>query len=142
MKKNSIKNIRINEEVRKVLAEELRLGVKDPSVHPFTSVMACDVATDLKTCKVYVSVLGTEKELSDTLEGLKRASGYLRRQLAHTLNLRNTPELSFIGDTSIAYGVNMTKKIDEVTKDDVERHVSDEWDQVYESYKEEESGII
>ena len=142
MKKNSIKNIRINEEVRKVLAEELRLGVKDPSVHPFTSVMDCDVATDLKTCKVYISVLGTEKELSDTLEGLKRAAGYLRRQLAHTLNLRNTPELFFIGDTSIAYGVNMTKKIDEVTKDDVERHVSDEWDQVYESYKEEESGIL
>ena len=142
MKKNSIKNIRINEEVRKVLAEELRLGVKDPAVHPFTSVLDCDVATDLKTCKVYVSVLGSEKELSDTLEGLKRASGYLRRQLAHTLNLRNTPELFFIGDTSIAYGVNMTKKIDEVTKDDVERHVSDEWDQVYESYKEEESGIL
>ncbi len=138
MKKNSIKNIRINEEVKKVLAEELRMGIKDPAIHPFTSVVDCDVATDLKTCKVYISVLGSEQELEKTLEGLKRAAGYLRRQLAHTLNLRNTPELFFIGDTSIAYGVDMTKKINEVTSDDEKRHVADEWDDVYESYKEED----
>ena len=136
MKKNGIKNIRINEEVKKVLAEELRAGVKDPGIHPFTSVVSCEVATDLKSCRVYVSVLGTEKDLEKTMEGLQRASGYLRRQLAHTLNLRNTPELRFIGDNSIAYGVDMSAKIGEVIRDDEDKHVSDQWDDYYEELKE------
>ena len=138
MKKNSIKNIRINGEVQKFLSEELRGGVKDPRIHPFTSVVSCEVATDLKTCKVYVSVLGNEKDLEKTMEGLKAASGYLRSQLAHTLNLRNTPELIFFPSDSIAYGVNMSKRIDDVVKEDNERHVADDWDRIYEEGKEAE----
>ena len=117
MRKNSIKNTRINGEVQKVLAGIIRGEIKDPRIHPMTSVVAVEVAPDLKTCKVYVSVLGDEKAREDTLRGLRSAEGYIRRQLAHELNLRNTPEITFIIDQSIAYGVSMSKLIDEVTRD-------------------------
>ena len=61
-------------------------------------------------------MLGDEKAQKDTLEGLQSAEGYIRRELAHTLNMRNTPEITFVLDQSIEYGVNMSKKIDEMTK--------------------------
>ena len=79
-----------------------------------TSVVTVEVAPDLKTCKAYISVLGDEKEQADTLAGLKSAEGFIRRELAHTVNLRNTPEIRFILDQSIEYGVRMSKLIDEV----------------------------
>ena len=87
---------------------------KDPRIHPFTSIVTVDVATDLKTCKVYVSVLGSDEDRRNTKEGLKSAEGFMRRELAHRLNLRNTPELHFIMDTSIEDAMEMMKKIDEV----------------------------
>lgn len=114
MKKNSLKNTRINGEVQRVLAEIIRSDIKDPRIHPMTSVVTVTVAPDLKTCKAYISVLGDDKAAEDTLAGLKSASGYIRKELARQINLRNTPEITFVMDQSIAYGVNMSKKIDEV----------------------------
>lgn len=116
MRKNSIKNTRINTEVQRELSNILRAGIKDPRVAPWTSVVAVEVAPDLKTCKAYISVLGDKKAQEDTVAGLKSAEGYIRRELAHRLNMRNTPEVRFILDQSIEYGVNMSKKIDDVTK--------------------------
>lgn len=116
MRKNSIKNTRINTEVQKELSNILRSGIKDPRIAPWTSVVAVEVAPDLKTCKAYISVLGDKKAQDDTVAGLKSAEGYIRRELAHSLNMRNTPEIRFILDQSIEYGVNMSKKIDDVTK--------------------------
>ena len=80
-----------------------------------TSVVAVEVAPDLKTCKAYISVLGDEQAQKETLEGLKSAEGYVRTKLAKNVNLRNTPEVHFILDQSIEYGVFMSKKIDEIT---------------------------
>lgn len=117
MRKNSVKNTRINGEVQRVLAEIIRGDIKDPRIAPMTSVVAVEVAPDLKTCKAWISVLGDEKAQADTLAGLKSAEGYIRNQLAKTINLRNTPQITFIMDQSIAYGVNMSKLIDEVNKD-------------------------
>lgn len=117
MRKNSVKNTRINGEVQKVLAEIIRGGIKDPRIHPLTSVVAVEVAPDLKTCKAWISVLGDEQAIEDTLAGLKSAEGYIKGQLAKKINLRNTPEIHFIMDQSIAYGVSMSKLIDEVNKD-------------------------
>ncbi|MCI8321954.1 MAG: 30S ribosome-binding factor RbfA [Dorea sp.] len=117
MKKRGIKNTRINTEVQRELSNIIQGGLKDPRVAPWTSVVAAEVAPDLKTCKAYISVLGDERAQSDTLDGLNSAVGYIRRELARTLNMRNTPEIRFILDQSIEYGVNMSKKIDEVTKD-------------------------
>lgn len=83
-----------------------------------TSVVQVYVAPDLKTCKAFISVLGDEEAQKNTLAGLKSAVGYIRRQLAKELNLRNTPEITFVLDQSIEYGVNMSKLIDEVVKSD------------------------
>ena len=118
MRKNSIKNTRINGEVLKELSSIIRGEIKDPRIYPMTSVMAVEVAPDLKTCKAYISVLGNDEAKKATITGLKSAEGYIRRQLAKNLNLRNTPEIRFILDESIEYGVNMSKMIDEVTRKD------------------------
>lgn len=114
MRKHSIKNTRINMEVQKELARIIREEIKDPRIHPVTSVVACEVAPDLKTCKAYISVLGTEEDAENTRKGLVNASGYIRRELARSVNLRNTPEITFIMDQSIEYGVNMSKKINDL----------------------------
>lgn len=118
MRKNSVKNRKINDEVRRVLAQIISGGIKDPRVSPMTSVLAVEVAPDLKTCKVWVSVYGDDQKKKDTMEGLNSASGFIRGELARRVNLRNTPQLQFILDDSIAYGVEMSRRIDEVLAED------------------------
>ena len=120
MRKNSLKNTRINGEVQRVLAEIIRGEIKDPRISPWTSVVSVEVAPDLKSCKAWISVLGDEEVRKTTLEGLRSAEGFIRRQLARTINLRNTPEVTFVMDQSIEYGVNMSRKIDEVMAFDSE----------------------
>lgn len=120
MRKNSLKNVRINGEVQRALAEIIRGGIKDPHISPLTSVVSVEVAPDLKTCKAWISVLGDEDVQKSTLEGLKSAAGYIKNQLAREINLRNTPEITFIMDQSIAYGVNMSRLIDEVNSREAE----------------------
>lgn len=115
MRKNSIKNTRINGEVQRELSNIIRGEIKDPRINPLTSVVAVEVAPDLKSCKAYISVLGDEQSQKDTLAGLRSAEGFIRMKLAKSINLRNTPELRFILDQSIEYGVNMSKLIDDVT---------------------------
>ena len=103
------------------MAEIIRGDIKDPRISPLTSVVAVEVAPDLKHCKVYVSVLGDEEAGRDTLAGLKSAEGFIKNRLAKIINLRNTPELHFLLDGSIASGVDMSRKIDEVVKEMDER---------------------
>lgn len=116
MRKNSIKNTRINGEVQRELSNIIRGEIKDPRINPMTSVVAVEVAPDLKSCKAYISVLGDEESQKDTLAGLKSAEGYIRTMLAKSINLRNTPEIKFILDQSIEYGINMSKLIDDINK--------------------------
>nr|WP_024838508.1 30S ribosome-binding factor RbfA [Clostridium sp. 12(A)] len=117
MRKNSIKNTRINMEVQREISQIIRLEIKDPRIHPMTTVVAVEVTPDLKFCKAYISILGDEEAGKATIEGLRSAEGYIRRELARRVNLRNTPEIKFILDQSIEYGVNMSRLIEEVTKD-------------------------
>lgn len=126
MRKNSIKNTRINGEVQRVLAEIIRGEIKDPRISPWTSVVAVEVAPDLKSCKAWISVLGDEEVRANTLQGLKSAEGFIKRQLAKIINLRNTPEITFVMDQSIEYGVNMSHKIDEVIAGDEGNSVTEE----------------
>ncbi len=116
MRKNSVKNTRVNGEVMRVLAEIIRGEIKDPRISMLTSVVSVEVAPDLKTCKAWISVLGDEKAVEDTLAGLNSAKSYIRRELARKINLRNTPEITFVMDQSIAYGVKMSKLIDDVNE--------------------------
>jgi len=120
MRKNSIKNTRINGEVLRELSNIIRGEIKDPRINPLTSVVAVEVAPDLKTCKAYISVLGDENSQADTLKGLRSAEGFIRTKLAKSINLRNTPQITFVLDQSIEYGVNMSRMIDEVNKKDAE----------------------
>ena len=120
MRKNSIKNIRINQEVQKELSNLIRMEVKDPRVSPMTTIVNVEVAPDLKTCKAYISVLGDDEARKSTYQGLKSAEGFIKRELARRINLRNTPSITFIMDNSIEYGVNMTKLIEDVNKSDDE----------------------
>lgn len=115
MRKNSIKNTRINGEVQRELSTIIR-ELKDPRIGIMTSVTAVEVTPDLKFCKAYISVLGDKKAKDDTMAGLKSAAGFIRRELARTVNLRNTPEIQFIIDETIEYGMKMSKLIDEVNK--------------------------
>ncbi len=118
MRKNSIKNTRINMEVQRELSEIIRTEIKDPRVNSaMVTVVSVEVTPDLKYCKAYISVLGDQEKAQDAVTGLKSAVGYIRRELAHRVNLRNTPEITFVLDQSIEYGVNMSRLIDEVTKD-------------------------
>ena len=126
MRKNSIKNIRVNEEVMRELSNIIRGEIKDPRIHPMTSVVAVEVAPDLKTAKAYISVLGNEKAQADTIAGLRSAEGFIRRALAKSINLRNTPQITFVLDQSIEYGIAMSKKIDEVTRNDRGQDVEEE----------------
>ena len=121
MKKNSVKNNRINGEVQRALAEVIRGEIKDPRIAPMTSVVSVEVAPDLKTCKAYISVFGDEKAQQNTLEGLNSALGFIRSQLAQKVNLRITPQIRFVMDRSIAYGVDMSHKIDQVMAEQREK---------------------
>ncbi len=104
-------------EVKRELCNILRDGIKDPRVSSMTTIVDVEVAPDLKTCKAYVSVFGDDKAAEDTIIGLKKAEGYIKRELARNLNMRNTPQITFVLDQSIAYGVEMSKKIAELTRD-------------------------
>jgi len=116
MRRTSIKNTRINGEVQKELSRIISREIKDPRINPMTTVTDVFVTPDLKECKAYISVLGDEQAQADTLAGLKSAAGYVRRELARSINLRNTPEITFCMDQSIEYAINMSKKIDEVMR--------------------------
>ena len=127
MRKNSIKNTRINAEVQRELSEIIRTEVKDPRLAAaMVSVVSVEVTPDLKYCKAYISVLGDEEAGNATIEGLKSAEGYIRRALAKSINLRNTPEIRFVMDQSIEYGVHMSKLIDDVNQGSKEEDEEDD----------------
>ena len=108
---------RINEEVVKELSNILR-EVKDPRVsEAFISVTAADVATDMKTARVYFSVMSGDK--AEVKKGLKSAHGYIRKRLAETLNLRQTPELTFVPDDSIEYGAHINSLLNKIEFTDI-----------------------
>ena len=97
---------RINEEIQKELAGLIR-NLKDPRVQDtMISITHVETTPDLRYCKVYASFLQEDKA-ADALKGLKSASGYLRRELGRALNLRNTPELTFVRDDSIDQGAHI-----------------------------------
>ena len=100
---------RINEEIQREMSTLIRT-VKDPRVSGMISVTAVNTTPDLKFCKVYVSVLD-KSDVAQVLKGLKSASGYLRRELGRALNLRNTPELSFVRDDSIDQGAHILEML-------------------------------
>lgn len=113
--------IRISDEIARETANIIRSELSDPRIGTVVSVLRAETTTDLKYCKVSVSVLGDERQRSETMTALQNASGFIRKRLAAVINLRNTPEIKFIFDDSIEHGVKMTRLIEAVNKADEDR---------------------
>jgi len=113
MKTNN-RMIRINDEIKKEVSEIIRSELKDPRIGLVTSVLKVETTNDLKYCKIYVSILGDDEKKNEAIEVLKNASGFIRKQIALRINLRNTPELKFILDNSLEYGFKISKIIDDI----------------------------
>ena len=121
----SFRTQRINEEVRREIEAIIATAVKDPGLSGMVSVVRAEVTRDLAHAKIYISVYGDKAQLYSAIEGLARANGFIRRELAQRLELRRVPELHFVADDSIAYAVNMSQLIDQVVNDDEKRTEKD-----------------
>ena len=115
---------RINDEIQRELASQIR-NLKDPRVSGMVSITRVDTTNDLRYARVYVSVLEKTRE-ADVLKGLKSASGFLRRELGHALQLRYTPELQFPGDDSIQHGAHILELLRKEEEKDAARGASEE----------------
>jgi ribosome-binding factor A len=107
---------RVNEAVKEVVSEGL-LDLKDPRIG-FVTVTAVETSPDLRSARVYVSVLGGAKKRRDAVRGLQAAHGVLQARLARELRMKRTPQLAFEYDPSVERGVEMTRLIDELAPDD------------------------
>lgn len=106
--------IRINDEIARVTAEIIRSEITDPRVGTVVTVIRAETTTDLKHCKIFVSVLGDKEQQDSTMNALHKATGFVRKRIADIVNLRQTPEIKFIFDDSIEHGMRMRKLIEEV----------------------------
>lgn len=116
MQKNNNRFGRIEEEIKKELSNIISFKLKNPDVKGLVSVTKVKVTTDLKFAKIYVSVLNANPE--KTVAGLTKSSGFIRSELAKTVNLRNTPELTFEVDDSMEYGAKIDSILKEIIKDE------------------------
>lgn len=106
---------RINEEVRREVSNIIQNEIKDPRMTAMVSVTSVKVTKDLRYAKVYVSIFSkTDEEKNDTLEALKRASGFIRKEIGIRINLRYNPQIIFELDDSINYGMHIDKLIEKV----------------------------
>ncbi|MGI6160853.1 MAG: 30S ribosome-binding factor RbfA [Christensenellales bacterium] len=118
---SQIRSDRINEEVKKAVSEVIRKDIKDPRLSPNCVVTKAEVTKDLKFAKIYVSVLGDEKERKDTMASLSNAAGYIRHRLGGLIDIRRLPQLTFKLDTSIEYGIHIANVIRSIKQRDEER---------------------
>ena len=112
--KTNKRSVRINDEIKKELSEILRSELKDPRIGAMVSVMKVETTTDLKYCKVAVSVLGSEAEKKSVMEGIKSAAGFIRKLVAERINLRVTPEFTFVLDDSLEYSFKIHKILKDI----------------------------
>lgn len=107
---------RISEEIRKEVSSIIRNNVKDPRISDMATIVKVVTSSDLSTAKLYVSVLGSDEERESSMLGLKKAAGYIRKELGKRLDLRHIPDLVFILDKSIDYSIEIAKKLEEISK--------------------------
>ncbi len=117
------RNNRLSGEMRRVISDIIRLDVKDPRISELMSVTDVKVTEDLKFAKVYISVYG---DYEPTLEALKSAKGFIRREVGKKIKMRITPELIFEKDDSIEKGIYMSSLINKVINDEAEKRNDDE----------------
>lgn len=108
---------RIDEEFKREISNIINYELKNSNVTGMISVTRVKVTPDLKYAKVAVSILNS-KNIKNTLDGLKKSSGFIRKELAKRINLRNTPELSFELDESLEYGERIEEILKQIIKDE------------------------
>ena len=106
---------RINDEIARAAADVIRFEMSDPRIGTVVSITKSKTTSDLKYCKIFVSILDDNKA-DEAMKALSSAAGFVRKRIAETLNLRHTPEITFVLDDSIAYAMRMHQLIDEVNK--------------------------
>lgn len=129
---------RISEEIKKVVSNLILFELKDPRISRMTSVTSVDTTNDLRYTNIYISVYDPNADLDQTIEGLNKAKGFIRKEIGKAIDLRYTPEPVFIKDESIEKGVyltNLIKKINE--EDDAHAVHADEMDEDIEGLEEE-----
>lgn len=107
---------RISEEIRKEVSSIIRNNVKNPRISDMATIVKVVTSSDLSTAKLYVSVLGSDEERESSMLGLKKAAGYIRKELGKRLDIRHIPDLVFILDKSIDYSIEIAKKLEEISK--------------------------
>ncbi len=120
-------NYRINkvsEEIKKIIDKIIREDMHDPRIKGTYAITRADVTRDYHYAKIYVSVLEDEYA-KDMIESLQKASGFIRSELGRRIKLRYIPELQFILDKNIEYGIYMSRRIDEVVKEQNDRREND-----------------
>ena len=108
--------IRINDEIARTAAEVIRSEMTDPRIGTVVTVLRAETTSDLKQCKLFVSVLGEKEQQDDTMAALDNAAGFIRKRIAEIVNLRQTPELKFVFDDSIEHGMRMRKLIEDANQ--------------------------
>jgi ribosome-binding factor A len=109
---------RISEEIKKLVSNLISNQIKDPRVSPLTSITEVQVTSDLRYAKIFISILGDDKQKEETLKGLQSASGFIRKEIGNNIKLRYTPEPIFYLDNSIERGVHIMKLIDKIKKEE------------------------
>ncbi|HRD35291.1 MAG TPA: 30S ribosome-binding factor RbfA [Rhodocyclaceae bacterium] len=127
MPKEFSRGQRVSEQILRELAELIRLEVKDPRVG-FITLTEVELTPDYAHAKVYFTSMTGQDDLDETLAGLRRASGFLRRELGRRVRIHTTPELHFHYDKSVEQGSRMSQLIDKVVREDSERQQDDERD--------------
>ncbi len=115
---------RVADQIQRELPELIRLEVKDPRVGMLT-ITEVELNRDMEFAKVFFTTLGGQVEHEACLEGLKRASGFLRTQLSHRMQLRVVPKLSFVYDHSVERGIQLSQLIESAIAEDA-KHPKDE----------------
>jgi len=117
---SSIRAIKVAEQIKKEIASIIEHQVKDPRIG-FVTITKVDLTNDLRHAKVFVSTLGAEEEQKLTMEGLEKAQGFIRREIARRINLRYAPEILFKLDDSIKHGVKISQILSEINKNESQK---------------------
>ena len=120
---NNVRRDRISGEIQRIISEIITNEVKDPAIPPFTSVISAEVTADMSYVRLHISVLGDEEKLQGAIEALKRASGFIRRELGQRITIRHVPQLIFSADRSIGRSIALQETLKKIHEG---QHASDD----------------
>ncbi len=116
----SVRVEKVQELIKQQASEIIMRELKDPRIG-FVTVTEVDVSSDFRNAKLYVSILGSDKQIEETWKGLNSSLAFIRRELAHRIRLRFVPEIKFLMDTSLEYSTHIQELLIKVHKDDEAR---------------------